>query len=518
MKQQLKNFQILFIKYLNHSEFMIRKLAARSLISFTTPQDLISTMLMLIRLRQDNLGASNFSHGILLALFYGTKLLENEYRDSIFMPFKSEVEKILSQNQISIASEPVFTKLLAQNWFSALSVVPTPKLWSDSTLEDYHPGATELGLSSLDECKRFIKELQEYSANHILQFFEQNAILEEVLTGPMVEECAKHLMGQATEILQDSELALELLNASTHTKIIKERRYGKSASSSCVALSALAFSAMLIQDDFGMFFGQDGSTYVSLFCDLAECAHAMAQPECQEIERTYAADFMLHLVPVFRQRIFEKCELSIHMRYGLVQVINTGLSLLNDEDYDVRMKAVEFVCNLTQQKICVTKAMESLSLIGLQFFEDCAEYFQPVLQLSPLHWNFPDEEQNQLFENGDGINVYNEPAFNSSLYARVILEWLVKIQRRPVFRILNCPSNLIDKIDHFKAIISQEHLLVFAPWLRPKGYSYAVQVYNFLNVVSQHPFLLQKELTNEQELVKMKETRDILAEKLLFRS
>lgn len=66
-----------------------------------------------------------------------------------------------------------------------------------------------------------------------------------------------------------------------------------------------------------MFFGGDGSTYVTQFCDLADHALSLSQPNNQEINRANAADFVLNLSEVFNQRVFDtsSCELSIHMRY-----------------------------------------------------------------------------------------------------------------------------------------------------------------------------------------------------------
>ena len=53
---------------------------------------------------------------------------------------------------------------------------------------------------------------------------------------------------------------------------------------------------------------------------------------------------------IFNQRVLlddgNKSELNIHMRYGLVQVMNAALVLLEDENCDVRMKAVAFVSRL----------------------------------------------------------------------------------------------------------------------------------------------------------------------------
>ena len=45
-----------------------------------------------------------------------------------------------------------------------------------------------------------------------------------------------------------------------------------------------------------MFFSGDGSTYVALFCDVADTVLKMAMPENHEVIRTHAGEFLLNLV------------------------------------------------------------------------------------------------------------------------------------------------------------------------------------------------------------------------------
>ena len=55
----------------------------------------------------------------------------------------------------------------------------------------------------------------------------------------------------------------------------------------------------------------------------------------------------MHMVEIFNQRALQSdCDLNIHMRYGLVQIMNAALILLQDENCDVRTKAVAFVSRL----------------------------------------------------------------------------------------------------------------------------------------------------------------------------
>jgi len=45
-----------------------------------------------------------------------------------------------------------------------------------------------------------------------------------------------------------------------------------------------------------MFFGGDGSTYVAVFCDVADLVVKMSMPENHEVIRTNAGDFLLNTV------------------------------------------------------------------------------------------------------------------------------------------------------------------------------------------------------------------------------
>ena len=330
LKQHLITFQWLFVKYLSHAQYMVRQLAAKSLISFTPQSEMVSTLKMLVRLWQANKSTKNFEHGILMALYLGTKLLKMEYPDQ-FKEYQSTIQESMDdQGNTPIQTEVPMNLLLRQKWTKLLDLKECRDEIIAKIEADYHPGAKDYLIhnqqgfrTDLDHCKIFLTQLTNYSVQDILEFVEETSLgRKEICTGAMMEDISQHCQKQRDAIYQDGELALELLHISTHRKIVKEQRYGKSAAASFVSLSAMAFSAMLHQDDFSMFFGQDGSTYVSLFCDTAETALLMAQPHHQEIERAYAADFILNLVPVFLNRILNKdCgQLTVHMHYGLVQV------------------------------------------------------------------------------------------------------------------------------------------------------------------------------------------------------
>ena len=79
------------------------------------------------------------------------------------------------------------------------------------------------------------------------------------------------------------------------------------------------------------------------------------------------------------------------------------------------------------------KAIETLTRIGLDFFEDCAEYFLALTELSKVNWTLNSATgtaaatakcSSQLFEIGSGINVFAEEAFITGIYFRVLMTWL----------------------------------------------------------------------------------------------
>ena len=112
-----------------------------------------------------------------------------------------------------------------------------------------------------------------------------------------------------------------------------------------------------------------------------------------------------------------------------------------------------------------------MTLLGLEFFEDCAEHFLPITELSyssGLDWTFPQViPSSQLFETGDGINVYIEPAFMSGLYQKVLYDWISNINqnksRRPLFRFLNyCSKDLINRVKICrKQVIGKKQMIFF---------------------------------------------------------
>ena len=137
----------------------------------------------------------------------------------------------------------------------------------------------------------------------MLEFLQENTIIEKksgqitILTGPMVEECNKWIQKWGQEvILREPELAMDILQVVSNP--IVGQKFGTSAANSCISTSALAITSMVLKDDYKMFFGDDTSTYVSIFCDLADAMVKMAEPSSQEISRLHTGKsfFQKHFI------------------------------------------------------------------------------------------------------------------------------------------------------------------------------------------------------------------------------
>merc|ERR1712242_316232 len=81
LSSHMTQFKWLFVHYLNHREIFVRKLAAKSLVSFSSRDCLMVTLDMIQNLLLQNLGVANLVHGCLLSLSYAIKLMKCELAD-----------------------------------------------------------------------------------------------------------------------------------------------------------------------------------------------------------------------------------------------------------------------------------------------------------------------------------------------------------------------------------------------------------------------------------------------------
>lgn len=160
LEMQMNEFKSLFLTYLNHREFMVRKLAAKSLIGFTAKIDLLATMTLIIDLLRQNIALTNFQHGCLLSLTYGIKLLKSEY------PQDYQLSKSTLESQVVELSYLKMTCPFNLFLLEELKLVMEMQIKDTKfeTKEKYHPGYRDLMIQhgppndeeNLDNCKRFL--------------------------------------------------------------------------------------------------------------------------------------------------------------------------------------------------------------------------------------------------------------------------------------------------------------------------------------------------------------------------
>ena len=172
LEMQMNEFKSLFLTYLNHREFMVRKLAAKSLIGFTAKTDLLATMALIIDLLRQNIALTNFQHGCLLSLTYGIKLLKSEY------PQDYQLSKSTLESQIVELSCLKMTCPFNLFLLEEVKLVMEMEI-KDKTIEmneKYHPGYRDLMIQhgppnneeNVDNCKRFLNNTRYFSLNNLL--------------------------------------------------------------------------------------------------------------------------------------------------------------------------------------------------------------------------------------------------------------------------------------------------------------------------------------------------------------
>ena len=151
-----------------------------------------------------------------------------------------------------------------------------------------------------------------------------------------------------------------------------------------------------------------------------------------------------------------------------------------------------------------------MTLIGLDFFEDCAEYFLVLSELSNVNWTLNSAATtSQLFGKGDGINVFAEEAFVAGLYFNILMTWMQassarKNKRQPLFKFLNCP-NILEKATQYSRTLlvaeKEESLAaqLFGPGIvsSPKGYTNTIKIYYLLKIIVSYPSLATEDLSSD---------------------
>jgi len=227
---------------------------------------------------------------------------------------------------------------------------------------------------------------------------------------------------QLVEVLStEPELALDILEKCKEEP--QPDHLGQSSGLLMVKLRAVCLNSLLIQDDWAWFFG-DTSEYVSVFVETSEFILGAAHPTEVEDSRLNAASCLQHLAPCLKIRKIRGSMTPI-LQYGVINLANAALILLQDEDTEVRNAASKFSSLLTRSSLLqdggdlnVHQAIENVIYYGLEHLTDVQEMFTPVLKLfdlTSLSYSYSAEDTSELsrslFKKGDGVNIYEEITF-----------------------------------------------------------------------------------------------------------
>ena len=167
-------------------------------------------------------------------------------------------------------------------------------------------------------------------------------LLEKLLDFFLTDAVTERLNPAVNNQLFNSETAMEILDILEHQKL-KSKSFGCSVQDKVTLLAARCLNIMLIQEDWEWFFG-DTSEYVSKLVENSENILAAAAPENIETSRIAAAQAVAAFLPFFKLCRVQKKVLIL--QFGFVNILNTGLLLLQDEDSDVRDIVIKFSSEL----------------------------------------------------------------------------------------------------------------------------------------------------------------------------
>lgn len=119
-------------------------------------------------------------------------------------------------------------------------------------------------------------------------------------TGALIEQCCQ-IIHRGTHRALDAETAMELhdVMCSEDSADLISGRFGLTSKSSSLLATSVAFAAMLLQEDYAMFFGAE-SPYVSSFMEFTERLGTLAKPTNVETSRLHSAMAVDNMKEVFR--------------------------------------------------------------------------------------------------------------------------------------------------------------------------------------------------------------------------
>merc|ERR1712130_406364 len=192
------------------------------------------------------------------------------------------------------------------------------------------------------------------------------------------------------------------------------------------------------------------------------------------------------------------------LQYGIANIVNAALNLLQDEEEEVREAAATFASGLPRvhsktsswAELSQQRATESLVLWSLHYLHQVSSFLVPVsvllAPLPPIN-NETSSQKEGLFQRGDGINVYKEESYSLALYFRCIRKHLEnggtldgKIQ----------VEELLGRCKEFEPLLTKGSQLAS---LKGEEVSLASRLHLQLSLLLLHPSLAQTPLQEQQE-------------------
>ena len=540
----VKKFKLIFKETFYSSVINVRKLAASAYTNFTTKHELVSEIQYLCKEISCVFALNtNYTDACLSCINELLKTLKLEYAEEFtanHTALKKSLEKlvalflemncyILKFKILSICKlmemEIQFDEdlnsgslrhegyLVAQPGFKDVAMELSSMGYSEQppSVNSSEFRSRESICQYLTSLKREDKE-KSPDVCRSLQSFLEEMINNSLMTGKVIEQCNELFIKHRIALLEDSELAMEVLDTISSCDEIKLGRLGILAQSTNLMLQTVCFASMMTKSDYKMFFS-DESIYVSRFSEMTEQIEKISQPNKMETCRMHGAQSLKNLLSVFNSRNL-KSDFDPLMLYAFVTLINTAFTLLFDEDNHVRESITEFVSNLKSkkyypQKISTVLAIEKLVLFGLEHFSSCPEWFFPVQDVFFRPWSCDTSNKcsktpverlenvqvrEYLFESGDGINVYVEDAGNNIYFSEVIMQWLSNknLENSP----LKLNINIHTVIEQINSIINyiegdayENRGFSSVLWTN-QGLLMMLRYYNLLCVVKKYPSVL----------------------------
>ena len=185
---------------------------------------------------------------------------------------------------------------------------------------------------NIESCLDLMTKILEHQDSSICS----GHLVEKMLDFFLTEDVSQKLNPSVNNQLFNSETAMEILDILNLEKL---KSFGSSVQDKATLLSARCLNIMLIQEDWEWFFG-DTSEYVSKVVENSEKILTMAAPENVESSRMAAAEALLAYLPFFKLSRVEKKVLIL--QFGFVNILNSCLVLLQDEDQEVRDLVIRF--------------------------------------------------------------------------------------------------------------------------------------------------------------------------------